>query len=635
MADFQFINMVELSQELCNQVEENEISIPDLDIIEFCESPDWGNLKLYPAQSLFFKIAYKLWEKYPFTPQEESLIDLEKTEWGIDLALRMHDNRLNYFMFIVGRRGLKSSTISLIMAFEAYRLIYLQNPQKHFNLIQGTDIYITNCAANEDQARSVFNLASEMLRNVPFFQDYMDKRTDNSSEIGLFTPFEVEQNRLIRERNTLVPRGEAYRKERTRSGSIILKSIPTSATGARSRGAVVVIFDEFSHFERPKRRGKGDPRDIIGGNMRTDEAMYRALTPSVSTFGLEYKVFVIGSPADASGKCYSLYNMWKNSPDHYVQQFSTWQVNPTVPRDHPEVVNSEREDPLGWRMEWKGEFVASVNPVIPEATRVALYDTNIQYSQNGKPQYSYIITLDPAKGSDPDSDTYAVAWGHVEKNSDGDVMRYVVDGLKGFTPELTTDPVTQQFISTPLDPELVDAFILQLAISLRRVVGMFYDQYNSNSSIAKFRKVHLPAMETTYTSSYKRDIYTSFQTVASNNRVRVYGTPRDDGEGAWELEQFDSELRAIQRVVSGNSVSFKHPESGPITTDDFPDVVVNLVYQLSRYAELGMEYLHDLAKKSKTPLTLGQGYTPILSSSFRGAAVAQRNRVASRTTRGR
>jgi len=615
-----FLDMEKIGLE-CSIAVEKGISMHEInciDIIEFCESEQWGNFKLFPAQSMFFKIAYKLWEQYPFTKEELRLTEIEKDKWGIDLLARCHEEAINHFMMIVGRRGLKSSTIAIIAAYEAYRLIIKDDPQKFYNLLQGTEIYITNAASNEEQAKTVYNLTSDRIKSIPFFKHYLDNSLDNSSEIALYSPKDVRDNDAILHRNSLIPRGEAYKKEKIKNGTIRIKSIPTSATGARSRGSIVVVFDEFAHFERSKTKGRGDPRELMGGNKRTDEAMYRALAPSSATYGSDYKIFVISSPADSSGKCYSLYTSWKEQISHYVQQFATWEVNPMVPENHPEITETEREDPVGFKMEWAGEFVASINRLISDAVIENMVNSSLVYRDFNVGNASYIVTLDPAKASDPDSDTYAVAWGHAEQRDNGEFL-YFVDGLKGFTSMSAIDPQTNEHVSTELDPSIVDNFILALTPRLRRVVGLFYDQYNSTHSIHKFQKLHLPAMETTYTTPYKRDMYANFIREANSGNVILYGQSNIGGEGGDELEKFIMEAQHIQRVISGNSISYKHPESGPVTTDDYVDAVANLIHQLSRFCLLGADYLKDIRKNSSSPIYMNHGIKPTTGASLGGS----------------
>lgn len=590
-------------------------TLPSVDVIEFCESPQWGNLKLLPAQSLLLKIVYKLWDKYGFTLEEETLIQTELQTWSIDLLCRCNELPINHIMLIVGRRGLKSSTIAMILAYEVYRLILKGDPQKYYKLLPGVDIGVTNCASTEAQAHIVFNLAKDRVKSIPFFKPYFDNSTDNESELTFFTPKEVELNEAIRARNEQVPRGQAYKKEKLYKGSIHLVSIPTNASGSRGAGSVVIIFDEFAHFERPKRKkGSTDPRDLIGSNNRTDEAMYRALSPSAATFGTDYKIFVITSPLDKGGKCYQLYEEWKNYTDHLVFQFSTWEVNPTVPRDHPEVVSTERSDPIGFRCEWKGEFVESISKIVTETALAMMVDMDRSYNMFAEHNYAYIITLDPAKASDPDSDTYTVAWGHNEALEDGTLIQ-IIDGMQGFEAEVISDPATGDFIVAPVDPLYVDEFILNLKNNLKRVVGLFYDQFNSTSSIAKFRRAHIPAMETTYTNQYKQKMYMNYLQRVNSGLVKMYGKFGLSGEGSIEQERFFSEIRAIQRTIRGNLITYHHPETGPITTDDYVDAVANLVHQLTKYGEMGQTFMQEVMKASKgVPVNFGQGQKPILTS---------------------
>jgi len=610
------ISMAETAKQYCKSA---DLGLPFtdvevVDIIEFCESPDWGNLKLYPAQSLFFKIAYKLWEKYPFTEDELALVELEKHRWGIDLLSRCHNEPLNHFMFITGRRGLKSSTISFLMSYEAYRLISLGCPQKHYGIVEDEEIYITNCASSEDQAKTIFNMANDRIKSIKFFNKYIDPGLDSSTELALFTPADLEKIAQIEKENATIPRGKAYLKQNIPHGSIRLKSIPTSARTARSRGSIVTVLDEFAHFPRAKaiKQGQADPRDLVGAN-HTDIAVYRALEPAAATFGKDFKIFIISSPLDQSGHCFYLYNLWKDSSTKYVQQFATWEVNPNITRDGDLVAESFESDPLSARMEWGAEFVKSANPLFSESIVESLVNPARVYNTSYVTKGHYIITLDPAKGSDPDSDTYAVAWGHIETYQDGSV-KYIVDGMKGFRPESVFDAASGVSMINPIDPSVVDEFVLNLAKSLRVIVGVFFDQYESTRAISLYRRYRLPAAETVFTSQYKREMYSNLIEACNKGLVEVYGNPGPNGEGDWELEMLKLELLYLQKVVSGNNISYKHPDSGPVVTDDFADAVANLIHQLIRYKELGSTYMQDLVKKATGPISIGSTVKPILGS---------------------
>lgn len=122
-------------------------AIPEVDAITFLTSSKYLDERPFPFQSLTIKLLYGLWEKYPISPSEQAIIDSLQDTWGIDINLAARD--LNQFIevmiLVIGRRGSKTSLISFIQTYEAYKLICKGNPQKYYGIRTRHTIEIVNC----------------------------------------------------------------------------------------------------------------------------------------------------------------------------------------------------------------------------------------------------------------------------------------------------------------------------------------------------------------------------------------------------------------------------------------------------------------------------------------------------------
>ncbi len=579
-----------------------------VDIIEFTTSPSFLHLSLFPWQSVCLKLYYKVVDKYPFTEEEKAFIVYVKARWRVDLMKYVNATiPFRILVLVIGRRSGKTSLVALVLCYEAYKLIKKGNPQKYYGIIEDDEICLMNCASNERQAKQVFRRAKAFLKNCAFFNDYLDFDKDSETELRLFTPRDALHNRRIQERNALRKRGE--QRENYVRGTILLWCISTTARGSRGVTALLIIFDEFAHFLRAKIKS-GKTKQIEAGSNQTDVEVYRALTPSVKTFGKDGKIIALSTPREKGGRCYSLYQESFESLSVLAIQAETWRANPHIAEE--DLQEEKKEDPRGYRSEYGAEFLDPAGSFLPteKLSKLPIKDKPILLT--GRIEHKYIITLDPAKGSDPTSDTYAVGWGHAE--IDQDTYHYYVDGLHGFEPTIQDQGGFLNAI--PVNPLVVDQFILDLVSRLRNVVLIAYDQYNSASSIAKFQQLHLPALETTFTNAYKAKMYGAFFQKLNLETVHFYGIEQNT-EYHW-IDTCLLELAYLQEIVSGNSVTYKHPDSGPVTTDDFADVSANLVYLLEQYAIQGVDFYKKLLQAGVRPQPKSTTLSPVTGSSLPG-----------------
>lgn len=595
--------------------------IKEVDALTFVTSSKFLDERPFPFQSLVLKLLYGLWEKYPISEEEQKLLDIFKHNWGININVAEKDPNqfIEILILVLGRRSGKTSLISFIQTYEAYKLICKGDPQKYYGIRRRHPIEITNCAADADQAKSPFTLVKNNIKRLEFFKPYIDYTKDNESELRLFTPADLLENQKIQKRNE--DRSKGTPRANLLEGSIIIKAIATSASSKRGNAIISLTFDEFAHFDRAKLSGSNTTdADILTEMPHTDYAMFKALTPSVKDFGKDGKILVISSPKEKGGEFYKLYcdsggreqinpNMVEPNPNYLMLQWATWEANPT--KKYEDFEGDFKKDPLGATMEYGAHF-GELSSTFMDASKVdAMVSVNKCLTTWGEYGRSYIMAVDPASKGD----TYAVAWGHSETNHHGHIT-YYIDGIFGFRPEHKF--IEGKTLRVLINPDKVLNFITGVANSLINgggtVLEICYDQWSSASSIFALQKLGYTAFETTFTNKYKSEMYGDFLEKLNLGQIVCFGAPANDPPAAHQVdfsqnwhEQAKLELKYLEKVTSGNTTYYGAPNSGPVTTDDVADVIANVVHRLVLRNSPNAQNLKKIYQQSGKPVVARSG----------------------------
>ena len=609
---------------------------PEVDIIYFLtHGPPYMSESLTPFQSLVMKLYYGLWHKYPFDGEELKLLSVLKDKWGLAYDLSDPNRWIEVLLLAIGRRGTKTTTISFILSYEAYKLIRKGNPQKHYGTRSKHPIRVVQCASSGDQAKDVFELTKNNLKDCDFFAEYLDYSKDTMSEIRIFSPYDIEVNQGIDQWNR-TKRKPTEIKRQSRPGSIIIECITTSAKSHRGGAIICMVFDEFAHFMRAKYSGDvAGEAELLAESAQTDYGMYKAMTPSTTDFGEDGKIIAISSPAEKGGKFYELCCLggtidqeaekgFVSNPHYMFLQLSTWEANPFIKEDN--LQNKKEEDPIGFEMEYGAHFGNPSATAIDPAVFAGLVLPNMPILLKGKPQHDYIICVDPAKGTT--ADTYAIGWGHsTPKKHDETIFDYWVDGYQGFA-GTTEYKSGQVFVSIVDSEEVLEWLVNTLIRNLGRnnILEICYDQWNSMSAINRLETVGLPAMETYFSDKYKDAMYKDFISELNLNNVHMYQLDDSGHDDIW-VKKAKEELKHLQRDIRGGKTLYHHPQSGPVQTDDFADVTANLVYRLklkdyptaAKLKERRLKVKQSgLVGAAPAPIKLRRRTSPLAGSSFPG-----------------
>lgn len=583
-------------------VQKSVAPIPSVDAFRFLTSSEFLNKDPYPFQRIAIKYTYNLFETYPPDEEEWALIKLEELKWNIKIDLSSRP-KANKHVWCLGRRSAKSRTCAWIATYETYSLICKGNPQEYYNILERHPIYIVHIAARGKQAEEMFAFTSNDIRSVPFFRPYIDFDKDNSTELRLFSPYDLFINERTRKRNSLVPRG--MQKETIQEGTLNIKSITTAGAGARGEAIKCLIFSELAHVQRAKMIGSSMEDGVEGENPKTDYALVKAMMPSVLDFKDEGLIIFESSPVEKGGEFYRHYCIAGGSQqdlkegeqiipadDYKVLQFATYEARPTISQE--DLADEFRADPLGASMEYGASFGNPSGQFISEKVVADMFVPNTIIIRVNPGNWHFAISIDPGgKAKKKIADTYAISWGHPE-GTNPETEMYYINGLYGFDAKKIALG-NGQFETIMVDPNEVIKFVVDLCEDLGGnpfISEIVYDQFESSTSVHTLQSNGYPALETFFTNQYKHAMYSTYLQKLEARRVKIYSN--DEGG---RLERMKLEMKYLQRSIAGNYVYYHHPSTGPVQTDDWCDSPANLIHRLSLRAFPTMQSTKDSRRK--------------------------------------
>jgi hypothetical protein len=323
-------------------------------IIEFAEAP-WGLgmgtvagvPPLLPVQKFVLKCYYNI----PLDPLERNIIIKDR----FNEQERFRFTEMEYFKFlqddgrinikevtgdkrdirpnlclVIGRRGTKSTTISLIVSFETYKLIKKISPQEYYKMLPDQEIRITSIATGKEQAANLFRMITGHIERSDYFKKYRNKPTMDYMQLS--TQRDIDMY------------GPGMRP------SLRIVAAPCSGRGTRGHNNIIAIMDEMGYFFE-----SGESAD------KSDKNIYDSMTPSVARFNSpngepQGKVICISSPAARTGKFHDIYqrSFEKDCNDLLMIRAPTWEVDYTL---SPQYLRSKyAESPSTYMVEFGAEF---------------------------------------------------------------------------------------------------------------------------------------------------------------------------------------------------------------------------------------------------------------------------------------
>lgn len=343
-----------------------------VDVVEFAEAP-WGlSLKLFPVQRFILRCVYGLplereqkTIQVPDVTNEHILYHLTEAEFLEWLYaekrcnVRLTEGRtFTELLLVAGRRASKSTIASIISNYEVYKLLRRGDPAKFYGFPPGQEIDIVNVATADDQADTVYGMTLNFARHCLYIRDRILHDTANYFDVQSDSDKRISGKPMA---NINVLLGSA------------------SSNSIRGKNAIVVIMDEFAFF-------------IDNGGRFSGSEVYKALTPSVTSFGMDGKVLVVSSPYAKYGKFWERYNESFNEQYTLMFKMYTAMMNPTIPSEI--LKSARRRNRISFMGEYGGEFTDSIVAWIEDESEFKKCVSPRPMMTRGVPDVEYYMGLD-------------------------------------------------------------------------------------------------------------------------------------------------------------------------------------------------------------------------------------------------
>lgn len=390
-------------------------------IVNFAQSEYGVNQKLFPAQ----KFALKLFNREPMDDTHAEI----KIDHPIDGGTPYYLTEMQYFELLYiekrinvspdeymdmpvieyllpwGRRGSKSTVISIINAYEISELLQIPNPQKYFGIVESDRISITYIGLGQKNAEKLFSKSAKVIASVRSLQKHLLERPTNA-KLKLFTTDDLENEKMD-------DRG-------IRMHSLELGAFANSP-GVRGDNNITYVCEEFAHFNQAAKSTKEEPLDV---------AIYDAISPSAAGFrhpSYERMVelhamdnrypepnatladqpygkgYILSSPLNNKGKFYTMcMEALEGGVDsgRILLNMPTWEANPTVAKMY--LVKKWTESPASFDREFGAKFTKGGQRWIRNlGFFYRAFDNRLSATQeHGNPNRKYFMGLDFALSND-------------------------------------------------------------------------------------------------------------------------------------------------------------------------------------------------------------------------------------------
>ncbi|MEO7995097.1 MAG: hypothetical protein ABI743_11920 [bacterium] len=408
---------------------------------------------------------------------------------------------------IMGRRSSKTTLAAVIEAYEIARCLASPIRKQTAGLLADQEIAFLNCATSEEQATVHYRMLLRLL-----------DRLDIAPIAGS----------IARGLQCLLP-------DRLR-----LISLHSNARSLRGRTAKVVVFDELAHFQRTD-------------GPASDEEVFRALAPSVRTFGGEGRVLITSSPADPQGVLWDCFEARGQVPGLLVAQFATWEFNPHLARAdlNPEFLRHPAWASSEYGAQFPDRAAAAFLPL--ELVRGAVTHTPRDIASLSKGSH-YFAHCDLGLVHD----RTAIAVGHWEHSPTGS-GRAVIDLVQ----------VWSGSKATPVELRMVEAWLLDLARQVP-LAGVSADPYESRLLLERLAAHGIRTVSLPYSGPRKHHLYSRLEEWLRTGQLALP-----------DHVLLIAELTALRRIRTAQGAQYHAPRSGAVTTDDCADAVAGLLEWLA------------------------------------------------------
>lgn len=383
---------------------------------------------------------------------------LHQGMWGMSSAQREFietasdfENGINFFVLFVGKGGGKNWSSGILFLYAVYKLLCMYDPHKYLDHNRAKAISLINVAINSDQARkNFFDPLANILKSAgpKAFREFGFNPDIDIQKSSVFFP----QNIEIMSANSKAGGIEGYDVLLALADEIddvefygaekIINTLRTSSQ-SRFKGKEKVMIISY-------RRYVGSSGKIVEhytkalGLKHVYARRYASWEFHPKLTRADFQTFYDENPEKAaciygSENSGSFVDSWIKDPHRIksaMRSDRTWVLDWPLPYD-PDPVGSAAWLAKETHDEWKQSPMSESQYMDDKGNLVVLDPYNIPVKDFGNPNYYYVLTGDPALGSEANGgDGYGICLGHrvLVKDSEGrSHVRPVIDLAFRFT----------------------------------------------------------------------------------------------------------------------------------------------------------------------------------------------------------
>lgn len=283
--------------------------VPWESIVDFATHPSFCDQDLYPRQATLLKLIFLETEHmtaYDLDVIEEWRLGFQRPRdvygvqpdiWDrVEYLKKRGYRRFPHIQAVLGRRASKGFIGAILAVEQIAYLISLDNPQHHYSIREGKDVFLNVGATSQTQAqRHQFADIRDVVEHCAWLQPYIAETKDH--QMRLRTPADIRRIATL-----------AAQKVKVEHTIASLWCVALSASSVAGRGATAYanFFDEFAFHVQGTDSAK------------SSENIYEDWQPSLGQFKKEALTYVPSSPFTKTGKFYELYQHAKILMANYI-----------------------------------------------------------------------------------------------------------------------------------------------------------------------------------------------------------------------------------------------------------------------------------------------------------------------------